>query len=387
MSTIAARRRRSRRVRVPIIWFLLVATFLIAWLLVSLYGRGNFVATSTLLNIVERATALGIVAVGQTFTILVGSLDLSVAYLISVTAVMASFIMQGDPSRVPLALVVVTAIGLTVGLINGLLVTKARINPLIATLGMGLILRGLLNASFQNFAGAVSASFQLLAYGMLGPVPDPADPVRRRRWRPAHWSSPAPASAPTSTPWAATAPRPACRASAADRIVIGAHMVASFTAVLTGLYLASRLRSGAPWIGSDGVYDLESIAAVVVGGTVLSGGRGGVLGTIAGRADLRHPRRDVQPTRHRLLHQAGAARLHHHRRRRHLRLPLARGGGMSDARRPRRRPRLAHRPRQPSAGSPGVPGALLLIAWITYLNPSFIEPAFFLNFLRRSARR
>jgi ribose transport system permease protein len=68
----------------------------------------------------------------------------------------------------------------------------------------------------------------------------------------------------------------------ADRIVIGAHMVASFTAVLTGLYLASRLRSGAPWIGSDGVYDLESIAAVVVGGTVLSGGRGGVLGTIAG---------------------------------------------------------------------------------------------------------
>ena len=282
MSVLAvAARRHARRVRVPIIWFLLVATFLIAWLLVSLYGRGNFVATSTLLNIVERATALGIVAVGQTFTILVGSLDLSVAYLISVTAVMASFIMQGDPSRVPLALAVVTAIGLTVGLINGLLVTKARINPLIATLGMGLILRGLLNASFQNFAGAVSPSFQLLAYGMLGPVPIPvilfaavvaagALVLARTRFG-AHV-------------YAVGGDRATARLSGirADRIVIGAHMVASFTAVLTGLYLASRLRSGAPWIGSDGVYDLESIAAVVVGGTVLSGGRGGVLGTMAG---------------------------------------------------------------------------------------------------------
>jgi ribose transport system permease protein len=204
-----------------------------------------------------------------------------VAYLISVTAVMASFIMQGDPSRVPLALAVVVGIGLTVGLVNGLLVTKARINPLIATLGMGLILRGLLNASFQNFAGSVPASFQVLAYGTLGPVPISlllfgavvaagALVLARTRFG-AHL-------------YAVGGDRATARLSGirADRIVIGAHMVASFTAVITGLYLASRLRSGAPWIGPDGVYDLESIAAVVVGGTVLAGGRGGVLGTVAG---------------------------------------------------------------------------------------------------------
>ncbi len=281
MSALAPSARRGRRLRVPIIWWLLAATFLIAWLLVSLYGRGNFVAPSTLENMVERATALGIVAVGQTFTILVGSLDLSVAYLISVTAVMASFIMQGDPSRVPLALVTVLGIGLTVGLINGLLVTKARINPLIATLGMGLILRGLLNASFQNFAGSVPASFQFLAYGTIGPFPVPmllfaavvavgALVLAKTRFG-AHL-------------YAVGGDRATARLSGirSDRIVIGAHVIASLTAVITGLYLASRLRSGAPWIGSDGVYDLESIAAVVVGGTLLSGGRGGVLGTIAG---------------------------------------------------------------------------------------------------------
>jgi ribose transport system permease protein len=273
--------RRARRFRLPTIWWLLIVTFLVAWVLVSLFGRGDFIAPSNVNNIVERATALGIVAVGQTFAILVGSLDLSVAYLISVTAVMASFIMQGDPSRVPLALVTVTAIGLLVGLVNGLLVTKARINPLIATLGVGLILRGLLNASFQNFAGSVPASFQVLAYGSIGPIPVPVllfgAVVGAGAWALAHTRFGAHV-------YAVGGDRATARLSGirSDRVVIGAHMVASFTAVLTGLYLVSRLRSGAPWVGTDGVYDLESIAAVVVGGTVLAGGRGGVLGTIAG---------------------------------------------------------------------------------------------------------
>ena len=281
MSSPTAGARRPFRLRVPIIWWLLVITFLVAWFLVSQYGRGTFIAPSNLTNIVERATALGIVAVGQTFAILVGSLDLSVAYLISVTAVIASFIMQGDPSRVPLAIMVVVAIGASVGLVNGLLVTKARINPLIATLGVGLILRGLLNASFQNFAGSVPASFQFLAYGRIAGVPVPmlvfgllvviaAFVLKKTRFG-AHI-------------YAVGGDRATARLSGirADRVVIGAHVVTSLCAVLTGLYLASRLRSGAPWIGTDGVYDLESIAAVVVGGTVLAGGRGGVLGTLAG---------------------------------------------------------------------------------------------------------
>jgi ribose transport system permease protein len=54
------------------------------------------------------------------------------------------------------------------------------------------------------------------------------------------------------------------------------------SAVLTGLFLVSRLQSGAPWVGPDGLYDLESIATSVVGGTALAGGKGGVWGTLAG---------------------------------------------------------------------------------------------------------
>src|SRR5271166_5304558 len=67
-----------------------------------------------------------------------------------------------------------------------------------------------------------------------------------------------------------------------DLVTTAAHVVCSLSAGVTGLYLASRLRSGAPWIGRDGVYDLESIAVVVTGGTLLAGGRGGVWGTLAG---------------------------------------------------------------------------------------------------------
>lgn len=273
--------RRPKRRRVPIIWLLLLAIFLIAWLLVTLFGRGDFASASNVNNIIERATALGIVAIGQTFAILVASIDLSVAYLISVTAVMASFIMQGDPAKVPLAILVVVGIGAGVGLLNGLLVTKARVNPLIATLGVGLILRGLLNASFQNFTGSVPISFQYVAYGKVGPVPVPviifgglalvASLLLARTRFGAHV-------------YAVGGNRSAARLSGIrdHRVIIGAHVITSLTAVITGLYLASRLRSGAPWIGSDGVYDLESIAAVVVGGTVLAGGRGGVMGTVAG---------------------------------------------------------------------------------------------------------
>ena len=67
-----------------------------------------------------------------------------------------------------------------------------------------------------------------------------------------------------------------------DLVMLQAHAVSSLMAGLCGLYLASRLGSGAPWIGRDGVYDLESIAVVVIGGTLLSGGRGGVWGTVSG---------------------------------------------------------------------------------------------------------
>ena len=121
-----------------------------SWVLIVASG-GQVNLTNTLV----RSVALGIVAVGQTFVILGGSLDLSVAYQISVTAVMASYFMDGNPDRMLPAVVGVLLIGIAIGLANGLIITALGVNAFITTLGTSLLLRGLLNASFDNFTGAV----------------------------------------------------------------------------------------------------------------------------------------------------------------------------------------------------------------------------------------
>lgn len=270
--------------RIPPVWGFVVIIFLLSIVLDYLFGVDDqlFITNQIILtNILVRSVALGIVAVGQTFVIIGASIDLSVAYMISVTAVGASFLMAGDPSRVWWTVLVLLAVGALVGLVNGLLITQLNVNPLIATLGVGLVLKGLLNATFENFAGSVPESFQAFAYDTIGPLPISVLVlflvvlvgwfILRRTKYGAHL-------------YAVGGNEEVARLSGlrTGRILIIAHVICSLTAVLTGLFIVSRLRSGAPWVGTDGLYDLESIAAVVVGGTVLSGGKGGVWGTLGG---------------------------------------------------------------------------------------------------------
>jgi ribose transport system permease protein len=244
-------------------------------------GETKMLEIDGVVGLLQRMVALGIAALGQTFVILAGSIDLSVANMISVAAVLASFIMQGRPEMMLPAVALVLVISALVGLINGAIVARLQVNPLIATLGVGLILQGLLSASFTNFAGSVPPEFQLLAYSAFGGVPYSvvglfilaallAWLLHATRFG-AHL-------------YAVGGNQEGARLAGVrtDLVLIGAHVICALSAGLTGLYLASRLRSGAPWIGRDGVYDLESIAVVVIGGTLLAGGRGGVSGTLAG---------------------------------------------------------------------------------------------------------
>ncbi len=244
-------------------------------------GHADELGWRAAVSVLERGVALGIVAIGQTFAILVGSIDLSVANLISVAAVMASYLMQGEPARMLPAAAAVLATGALVGIANGAIVTKLKVNPLIATLGMGLMLQGVLSAAVQDFTGSVPAAFEGLAYGQIGPLPVSvllllaltalAGFVLKRTRFGAH------VYAVGGNPDGAR-----LAGIQSDRVVVAVHVLCSLAATFAGLFLASRLRSGAPWIGRDGVYDLESVAVVVIGGTVLSGGRGGVGGTLAG---------------------------------------------------------------------------------------------------------
>jgi ribose transport system permease protein len=263
----------------------LIGIFIIGWIVVSIKG-GNFLTEANIVNMLQRSVALGIVAAGQTVVILLGSLDLSVAWLISLASLLTATTMDGKESNVVPAIVVVLALGVGIGLANGLIITKLRVNAFIATLGTALIIQGIIQNQWNGPAGNVATSFsQNLGYTRFGLIPMSffllAAVVvviffllRSTRFG--------------YRIYAVGGSEDVSKLSGlrTHRTIIAAHVVCSLTAVITGIFLAARLKAGTPTVGSDGGYDLESIAAVVLGGTALMGGRGGVVGTVGGVAIL-----------------------------------------------------------------------------------------------------
>ena len=261
---------------------LLLGIALVIYIAIALStNQAQYLTFGNLVAIVGRSIALGITAIGQTFVILIGSIDLSVASLISATAVLASVVMDGNPAMAIPAILAVLALGTVVGLINGLLIVRLEVNALIATLGTSLIIQGALSAFVSNFAGSVPPQFQVFAYGSIGVVPYSLIfmlALAVLAWFVLRFTQFG------SNVYSVGGNPDAARLAGikTSRVIVATHLICSLCASVAGLYLASRLRSGAPWIGSDGVYDLESIAVVVIGGTILAGGRGGIWGTLAG---------------------------------------------------------------------------------------------------------
>jgi ribose transport system permease protein len=228
-------------------------------------------------------SVLGFVAIGQTLVILCASLDLSVPYVVSLSSLIAADLMRGNPANIPIALAAVVAAAIVIGLANGLIVTKLRVNGFIATLGTGLIIKGYLDTNYKGTSGLVPPEFQYLGATGIGPVPIStiimllvavvAAFFLARTRTGAHM-------------FAVGGNEQVARLSGirTARPLIVAHVLCSVTAALAGLLLAARLGVGSPTVGTQGGYDLLSIAAVVLGGTLLMGGRGSIWGTIGGVA-------------------------------------------------------------------------------------------------------
>jgi ribose transport system permease protein len=234
-----------------------------------------------IMGLLQRMVALGVVAIGQTFVILVGSIDLSVANLISLGAIISTFVMQGDASMIWFGIAASIAVGIVVGAINGLLVTWLKVNPLIATLGMGLILQGILSTTYGHLQASAPTDFRVLAYGSVLSIPyallllalvgAAAIFILKRTLAGVRFYS-----------VGGNAISARLAGIHTERVVIAAHVISSACAAVSGIYLASRLGVGTPWVGQNGGYDLDSLAVVVIGGTLLSGGKGGISGTLSG---------------------------------------------------------------------------------------------------------
>ena len=275
-------KRISKKVNIPPVFYFLIIVFLVSGILDQFFGGKQLLTNSSIiLNIIVRSVALGIVATGQTLVLVGASIDLSVAYTISITAVMSSYLMQGQTSNVPLAIAGVFLIGISIGLVNGLIISKLRVNPFIATLGTSLIIKGVINATFSNYTGSVPREFEYIGYGTIGPIP--VSIIILLLVVCIGWFILARTKL-GSHLYGVGGNAEVARLSGVrtDRVLIIAHILCSVTAVLSGLFLVSLMRSGAPWVGPNGFYDLNSIATAVIGGTALSGGKGGVWGTLAG---------------------------------------------------------------------------------------------------------
>ncbi|TWP54153.1 ABC transporter permease [Lentzea tibetensis] len=277
MTAIAA------RVRLPSgggVHLALALVLVIGAVIVAVDG-GNLLSQPSITGILHRSAALGIVAVGQTIVLLVGSLDLSVAYLISLCSLVAAETMAGQEGMVLPAVLAVLGVCVVVGLVNGLVVSLLRVNAFIATLGMALLLRGVIDDQYDGPAGQVAQGFQRIGYDRIGPIPVAAllmGAVALVAW-----------FVLTRTKlgyriYAVGGDVEVARLSGIRTapVVVTAHVLCAVCAGVAGLFLASRLGAGTPTVGTDGGYDLESIAAAVLGGTALAGGKGGVVGTISG---------------------------------------------------------------------------------------------------------
>jgi ribose transport system permease protein len=265
---------------VIIIYSILLGIALLAYIALPEFRRPH-----NLFNVLRQGVALGIASVGQTIMILVGGIDLSVGATISLVAVYATGFMDKYTAFGQVALMVMglLGLGLFIGFINANVVTRLRVAPFIATLGMGAILQGLVLLYVKKPGGSIAPGWEFFAEGMLGPVPFPV--VFLLGLVGFTWLLL------SKTVWgrhvkATGGNHFIARLSGIRtlRVTAYAYMFTSLMAVVTGLYLTSRMGAGDPRVGGLQYerFDLDSITAVLIGGTRLGGGKGGVIGTVAG---------------------------------------------------------------------------------------------------------
>ncbi len=239
----------------------------------------NFLTTRNLINVVRQISINGILAVGVTYVLLTGGVDLSLGSLVALTGVAAASFAHPEtwPVIVPIAVGVLT--GLACGAINGLVITQGRVAPFIVTLGMMTIARGLaLVFSSGRPVSNLSPSFNALGGDLLGfPIPVLVLIIVAA----ASWVFLANTRLGRHI-YAVGGNEEAARAAGLNvkGIKTLAYTVCGGFAGVAGVVLAARMTTGQPNAGV--AYELDAIAAAVIGGTSLSGGVGGVAGTLLG---------------------------------------------------------------------------------------------------------
>jgi ribose transport system permease protein len=241
----------------------------------------NFLTLNNLLNVLRQVSINALIAFGMTFVILTGGIDLSVGSILALTGAVTAGMMASGVDPI-LAMFLGLLLGAVLGAVNGIIIAKGKVAPFIATLATMTIFRGLtlVYTEGRPISGlGDSQAFQLLGKGYFFGIPVPVITMAitfgilyfilkkttfgRRVY-------------------AVGGNEEASRLSgiSVDRIKIYVYSLTGFLAALSALILTSRLNSAQPTAGN--MFELDAIAAVVLGGTSLTGGRGWIVGTLIG---------------------------------------------------------------------------------------------------------
>ena len=253
--------------------------FIFLLIIIGATQSERFLTVRNLTNVARQAAFLGIVALGQMLVILTAGIDLSVGSLVKLSILVAAIVMDGEANNHGAAIAATLGLGLVVGLIHGFLVNEVRIAPFIVTLASLGILRGISLSISTSPVGSASRPFIMFYVQKIGPAPVIAVmfvallvlTALLLRY-----------TAFGKYLYAIGGNLEVAHLSGVPVKLVryGVYVICSISASITGLLWLSRMGVGDPAIG-DGI-ELQTITAVIIGGTSLFGGRGTVIGTLGG---------------------------------------------------------------------------------------------------------
>jgi len=260
----------------------LVIALLLLIVVGAVTGGDRFTSISNVLTIVRLASVTGVLAIGMTFVIISGGIDLSVGSVLGLSSVVATLaaVQAAAASFWPLMIVIALAVGLAAGVINGIIIAYGNVVAFMATLAMLIAargfaeilsnrttqtvnVRGFLEFSDGDFLGIPTLVWIFILVSAAGWVLLNRTTFGRRTV-------------------AIGGNREAARLAGINvkRHIVYLYALSGLTAGIAGIMLTGRTTSGTSTHGT--LYELDAIAAVVVGGTLLVGGRGTIVGTVLG---------------------------------------------------------------------------------------------------------
>ena len=242
----------------------------------------NFLTVRNLLTILVQIAVVGILAIGQTFVMLTAGIDLSIGGILALSGIVCALLLTHTGLPIPVAFVLASGAGLLCGWLNGLLITKIRIPPFIATLGTMSVTRGVALVLTGGVAiYNLPEGFDWIGHGTLLGIPFPVVlmvsitvcmSILLHRTTTGRYAKAIGGN--EEAAWMSGVP--------VQRTLMTVYGICGLLAGVAGVVQASRVVTGQPTAGLG--YELDAIAAAVIGGTSLFGGVGTVWGSLTGAA-------------------------------------------------------------------------------------------------------